>query len=621
MEKIDTFTITGLTVEGFKCFANKQHFGLGGMTTITGHNGQGKSSIAEAIAYAITGSHYFGGEQSLDRLYALGGKRVSVEMNIETGDGATHTLTRTRINDDTTLAYDGVAVRQSDLTAMFGEKDVFLSIFNPLYFIETLAEKGRNLLERYLPVVSHEAVLTRIGEHSSTMLENQNMKSPESLLEKVRGEIKELENTVIYVEGQRDLLESQARERREAAKAKRAEIDELDITIGDLEKKRAEGLDFEEMQQKLDNLYARCDELVHDGAAPPDTAEVDAAIQAAITELEKRRAGEYVSQHTDQIAETEAIVAQLRDRYARETSILAGLVPGIRCPMCKQGVTEDNIDAVKKEFTDSISKITAEGCAYNAKLNDLKALDESTRKTFEDFRAEDVQRLESNLDALRAQRVELIAKAGDDNDGRGAALDNLKGEIQSLEVDLRFGNLMPDEGWTLEGYKKDREKLEAELVALSSPETSTGAEEKDADIVSVKNSIKSKRELEDAIKSYISVRMNLMVEGFGPLNRIKIVLYEAVKKTGAVKDVFKFSYDDKPYRYLSLSEKVKAGLEVSELIKRLTSRNYPVFIDNSESVPVIDNVRPSGQIIISQVVRGAPLEVAGAMDSPGKAAA
>ena len=58
-----------------------------------------------------------------------------------------------------------------------------------------------------------------------------------------------------------------------------------------------------------------------------------------------------------------------------------------------------------------------------------------------------------------------------------------------------------------------------------------------------------------------------------------------------------------------LSEKIRAGLEVSELIKRLTGRNYPVYIDNMESVDELSNVRPTGQIIMAKCVRGAALTV------------
>ena len=43
--------------------------------------------------------------------------------------------------------------------------------------------------------------------------------------------------------------------------------------------------------------------------------------------------------------------------------------------------------------------------------------------------------------------------------------------------------------------------------------------------------------------------------------------------------------------------------------KRLTGRNYPVFIDNMESVDDLANVRPTGQIIMAKCVHGAALSV------------
>lgn len=40
------------------------------------------------------------------------------------------------------IIFDSYTVRQADLNELFGERDVFLSIFNPLYFIEILREAG-----------------------------------------------------------------------------------------------------------------------------------------------------------------------------------------------------------------------------------------------------------------------------------------------------------------------------------------------------------------------------------------------------------------------------------------------------------------------------------------------
>jgi hypothetical protein len=107
---------------------------------------------------------------------------------------------------------------------------------------------------------------------------------------------------------------------------------------------------------------------------------------------------------------------------------------------------------------------------------------------------------------------------------------------------------------------------------------------------------------------YAAARAELMFSKL-QMNKAQIVLYEIVKSTGEVKDCFKFSYEGRDYRCLSLSERIKAGLEVSEMIKRLSGKNYPVFVDNGESICAIDNVKPSGQVIYSRVVRGAELTV------------
>ena len=93
------------------------------------------------------------------------------------------------------------------------------------------------------------------------------------------------------------------------------------------------------------------------------------------------------------------------------------------------------------------------------------------------------------------------------------------------------------------------------------------------------------------------------------MNKVEISLYDVVKSTGEVKDTFKFTYGGRRYDRLSLSEKIRAGVEVSELMKRLTGRNYPTFVDNMESVDDLANVRPTGQVIMAKCVSNAPLQV------------
>ncbi|WP_423774061.1 AAA family ATPase [Anaerotruncus colihominis] len=63
MEKISSFQITGLELSGFKCFKDPVRFDFGGITNILGSIHVGKSSIADAIAFAITGTTFWGGKR------------------------------------------------------------------------------------------------------------------------------------------------------------------------------------------------------------------------------------------------------------------------------------------------------------------------------------------------------------------------------------------------------------------------------------------------------------------------------------------------------------------------------------------------------------------------------
>ena len=61
MKKIEQFQITGMTLSGFKSYTTPTEITFGNPTVITGGNGRGKTSIADAISFAVTGLPFFGG--------------------------------------------------------------------------------------------------------------------------------------------------------------------------------------------------------------------------------------------------------------------------------------------------------------------------------------------------------------------------------------------------------------------------------------------------------------------------------------------------------------------------------------------------------------------------------
>ena len=608
VKPIKQFEISSLKVSGFKCFAEERSFSFGPMNAIFGHNAQGKSTIADAISYAITGVSFFGSNR-MDRLRAPG-KNISVELQIVDGEGQPHCLIRNRVGDNTDVFWDGQPIAAKDLNTVFAERDLFLAVFNPLYLIEVLGNKGRDLFERYMPEVPHEKVMEQLSEHNQSILAQNPFLSPEALVKQTRESIRELESTLTYCQGQQDLLRSQREQSGVLLADRQKELQDCRVRIQELESIRTTGFDGSDLKERLADLYSLHEEYVREQASLPQTDDLDAKFRDLTQKRAKREADVYHSQYAQALAHTQKQINELGMELARHRHILAGLQPGIRCPMCYQTVTQETLPALKDEFEATIRRICAQGKELSGQLDELHGLDEKAREVFEAFRAQDIAMCNLELADIELRRQQAVDAVRAENERRQQKISEIREEIQNIELDLETGRLSSEEMVELECFKERAKALEAEIEVLTEQQGSSmgadvapgiSAEEINAEIV-------KKNELLTALSSYIAERVRQRFDHLD-LNRVSISLYEVSKTTGEVRDVFKFNYEDRPYVILSLSEKIKAGLEVSELLKKIAGINYPVFIDNGESVPVIDNVRPSGQTFISQVVKNEQLRV------------
>jgi len=86
------------------------------------------------------------------------------------------------------------------------------------------------------------------------------------------------------------------------------------------------------------------------------------------------------------------------------------------------------------------------------------------------------------------------------------------------------------------------------------------------------------------------------------LNKVSLQLWKVVQSTGEIKDDFKILYDGKEFNVLSYSERIKAGLEIANLIMGLTNIKFPIFIDNAESITAY--TAPDTQVIEARVKEG-----------------
>lgn len=597
MKKIEQFQITSLMLSGFKSYEEPTELVFGNPTVITGGNGRGKSSIADAIAFAVTGCPFFG-ERGIDRLHNENNPDVAIRMCLVDETGTLHELNRTRRKNRMTITYDGYEIRQLDLADLFGERDVFLSIFNPLYFIEELGEDGKKLLERYLPTIPHETVLSQLSEPVREHLKNETILSPEGSLKRCREEIRGLEERITYLRGQKDLAASQGESHEQAEQELTLQADTLREEIAELEQRQFSGMDVSDMQERLVELSGRYEEAARDERT--DTSKLREQIQTLREKIARREGEQYQSKFTEALAEASARVKDLGVRYQRESAAYKAFHAGMECPACHRSVTEQSLPEVQAALKKVLSELYAAGSEQRAQLIELQEMDKKAADTFAQFKEDDLGKWAAEAAEMEQRCASLAEQAS-------AETERLRAEIQTLTADLEYGNLSQSEYDHLGTCREELRQSEAKIAAL---QTMTAAQLPDFDreIAQANSSIAEiKRKMANVI-AYISKRAELTFSQL-KMNRVEISLYDVVKSTGEVKDTFKFQYGGRRYDRLSLSEKIRAGMEVSELMKRLTGRNYPVFVDNMESVDDLANVRPTGQIIMAKCVSGAALQV------------
>ena len=383
---------------------------------------------------------------------------------------------------------------------------------------------------------------------------------------------------------------SQGESHEQAEQELTLQADTLRKEIAELEQRRFSSMDVSDMQERLVELSGRYEEAARDERT--DTSKLREQLQTLREKIARREGEQYQSKFTEALAEASARVKDLGVRYQRESAAYKAFHAGMECPACHRSVTEQSLPEVQAALKKVLSELYAAGSEQRAQLIELQEMDKKAADTFAQFKEDDLGKW-----AAEAAEMEQAS----------AETERLRAEIQTLTADLEYGNLSQSEYDHLGTCREELRQSEAKIAAL---QTMTAAQLPDFDreIAQANASIAEiKRKMANVI-AYISKRAELTFSQL-KMNRVEISLYDVVKSTGEVKDTFKFQYGGRRYDRLSLSEKIRAGMEVSELMKRLTGRNYPVFVDNMESVDDLANVRPTGQIIMAKCVSGAALQV------------
>ena len=209
---------------------------------------------------------------------------------------------------------------------------------------------------------------------------------------------------------------------------------------------------------------------------------------------------------------------------------------------------------------------------------------------------QDAKDIEVELKTLRTQRSILDIKCNslNPNAKKEEQLNELQQQITALKLekeDIQRNN------YEVNTRRKAAEKANEDLRLIENALAEVMANQ-----IILNNQIATATSLNNLI---IKKQME-MVSGY--LDRVELVFSKVDKETGEIKDDYKIFYDGKEFNVLSLSEKIRATLEISNLINKLVGLNAPTFIDNSESITHY-NREFDNQIILAKVVENQKISV------------
>lgn len=587
MEKITAVNIREIYLCGFRNQREPVTFSFGDITCASGHNGTGKTTLAHAIAFAFYGVNYYG-EQKTDRLMNSQSKICEVRIRFADQNGELHILMRRRTGSKTELFFDSYTVRQEDINRFICDRDTFLCAFNPFYLIGLSADKGRDILLRNLKSVNSAQVLAAMSEGFKKPLEGIELTEPSDMLKSYRAGIRRCDEQLNILAAKRETLRQTELTNDAECKRLNEQAEMTAATVSVLREKQFGGIDTEQFKERR----AKLTEILR--TSPGGSS----AVRIAETEqrLKALREQEYVSKFAGEAAKLDGEISALHERYTALKAKIEGLSAGQKCPVCSVVLTPENLAQVKSELTAEINKVISKARGLSDTRKELSLTDAKSKETFLKFRKDDIEKLSAELDGLR--------KAQSEEDSP----DIIQKEIEEIDLLLSRGLLSDDEYSELKAEEKNLAALEAQIKKLREYSVEDKVAELNSQAAAFESDKHKYTEIVSALGEYISKRTELAAAELKMPN-VSITLFETLKTTGELKDVFRFAYKGRDIAALSLSEKTAAGIEIAGLFRRVTGLELPLCVDNTESIAVFDQNRFPQQTILLRMVKGAPLSV------------
>lgn len=617
---------------GFRKFEKEFETELYDVTSITGQNRSGKSNILYAIINTMLGTNLSGDEKA-----CLINKNCDAsygELNFTDNRGVNHVLIRGRHRTNSKnniLTLDGKNITQNELISFYKDKKLFLSIINPLYFLNKKPNEQKEMVDKYLsdiepieifrklPIDEQERLLHRyfkisireiysrlnteqleelFNKYNLNKLAGKNfdeldkeelrkiffranlflkdLKYYEMFTDKEKIEFINLNIRNIFMDISYDKLESEEQKLLEGIPQN------IPTYISDLNKY------FKQYDLSINGIDAQINYLQNNSNKKlPEykTFEKEVELTLAKQELAFLNSNQDIIDKEKQKKVVENLEAEILNKETEIKELEKKMQEGKKkylaikndeistCPTCNQHIENSSKIATIKNMKESLTKDFGRKNLLETKKKDLELTYTVERCKYHSFDGESTIEKSKRISTIE----ETIKKL----------------ETEKLEIEQFNQNI----------------KAEEELIKAREKDIANLNAEKEKQIKYMENIRQARKIAQKLYILYIEEKMKLAKHY---LKDVDIKFYSVLKTTGEIKEDFIITYKNRSLCDLSRSETIATALEFANMFNKIAKTNFPIFIDDYESCAdydFIEEYSTETQLLVSKVEKGTLLSI------------
>lgn len=614
---------------------------FGERVRITGDNYAGKTSIAEAIVFALYGLNLDGSSRT-DSLINKDERKAEVSVTVE-ADGRIFEIRREQTRQKKVML-NKVQVTQSEIESIIGPAENFMASFWPTHVLGMSDKEARNFFMKFVQPIEQVAVLSEMDEVFSDALFGLEMHDPESRKKELNAEIKEMQADLFYIEGA--IATHQVTMQLDVPE--KVDTQEMELLLEQAEKQLFAESEKPALQDTsgLEDRIKEYERNLYTVLPPQPVLQDVAPYEQAVRNAERKlhEAEQMPEPKAPDVSDIQEKLALLRAEYKvtkQELDQLAApFQAGDTCPTCQQVFSEqayasamEKLDERKKAYKEELSEMEEAGDSLQAQLQAKRAAYQREVEAYQTEKeqkiveaTQEIEKAKADLQAIKQANTDAMSQYEEQKQQLAAEwmqkVEEAKRRLQDVQEfnklvliecekveKQRKAELQQQRTELLQSFDEHRKvNAERESIIRRKEEAAQAIEKMQASAENDKSVIERNEVAIKAINEYVAKHAEMQAGQIKQyFSNVSIKLFDVTKTTGEIKPVFKLLYNDKPINILSLSERIRLGLEVAGMVKQVTGKMYPTFVDNAESITHFDAI--PGQLFTATVVAGQSLQV------------